>query len=95
MTVFLAWTSAAVPSGLVGPWEEIRQAAPDLLLVSSTESLSRVYHELKWTLPEEASLLVTALTSRPKLKGVRPGTQTWLRDRLPGASRPETGDASG
>lgn len=84
MTVFLAWASAPVPSDLDGPWEEIFQATPDLLLVSSTESLSRVYHELKWALPDGASLLVTPLTSRPKLKGLRPGTQTWLRDRLPG-----------
>jgi hypothetical protein len=84
MTVFLAWTSAPVPSDLAGPWEEIRHAAPDLLLVSSTESLSRVYHELKWVMPGGASLLVTPLTGRPKLKGLPPGTQTWLRDRLPG-----------
>jgi hypothetical protein len=52
--------------------------------VSSTETLSRVYHELKWALPEGASLFVTALAGRPKLKGLRPGTQAWLRDRLPG-----------
>jgi hypothetical protein len=84
MTVFLAWTSASVPSDLTGPWEEICHAAPDLLLVSSAESLSRVYHELKWALPGGASLFVTPLTARPKLKGLRPGTQTWLRDRLPG-----------
>jgi hypothetical protein len=84
MTVFLAWTSAAVPRDLAGPWEEIFRATPDLLLVSSTESLSRVYHELKWALPDGASLLVTPLMSRPKLKGLRPGTQTWLRDRLRG-----------
>ena len=73
-----------MPSDLAGPWEEIREAAPGLLLVSSTESLSRVYHELKWALPDGAALFVTPLTSRPKLKGLRPGTQTWLRDRLPG-----------
>jgi hypothetical protein len=84
MTVYLAWTSAAVPSALAGPWEEVCRAAPDLLLVSSTEPLSRVYHELKWGLPEGASLLVTPLAGRPKFKGLRPGTQAWLRDRLPG-----------
>jgi hypothetical protein len=84
MTVYLAWTSAPVPDDLAGPWEEICCAAPGLLLVSSTESLSRVYHELKWALPEGASLFVTPLAGRPKLKGLRPGTQAWLRDRLPG-----------
>ena len=84
MTVFLAWTSAALPGDLPGPWEEICRAAPDLLLVSSRESLSRVYHELKWALPQGASLFVAPLDTRPKLKGLRPGTQTWLHDRLPG-----------
>jgi hypothetical protein len=84
MAVFVVWTSRAVPSDLAGPWEEIRQAAPDLILVSSDESLSRVYHELKWALPDGASLFVAPLQARPKLKGLRPGTQTWLRDRLPG-----------
>ena len=95
MTVFLAWTSAEVPGDLTGPWEEVRDAAPGLLLVSSTETLSRVYHELKWALPEGAPLLVGPLTDRPKLKGLRPGTQAWLRDRLPGASRTSAGGASG
>ena len=95
MTVYLAWTSGAVPSDLAGPWEEICPAAPDLLLISSTESLSRVYHEFKWALPGEAALLVVPLADRPKLKGVRPGTQTWLRDRLPGASRPAGGGTPG
>jgi hypothetical protein len=84
MTVFLAWTSAAVPDDLAGPWEELRHAAPGLLLVSSTETLSRVYHELKWALPDGTPLFVAPLTTRPKLKGLPPGTQTWLRDRLPG-----------
>jgi hypothetical protein len=84
MTVFLAWTSTAVPSDLAGPWEESCHAGPGLLLVSSPESLSRVYHELKWALPQGASLFVAPLDTRPKLKGLRPGTQTWLRDRLPG-----------
>jgi hypothetical protein len=95
MTVFLAWTSAAVPTDLAGPWEEICHAASDLLLVSSDESLSRVYHELKWALPGGSSLLVVPLADRPKLKGLRPGTQTWLRDRLPGASYPTDGGTSG
>ena len=57
MTVFLAWTSATVPSGLPGPWEEVRVAAPGLVLVSSQESQSRVYHELKWALPEGSPLM--------------------------------------
>ena len=83
VTVFLAWTPATPPDDLPGPWEEVRRAAPGLLLVESGDTLSRVYHELKWSLPDDSPLLVVPLAERPKLKGLAPGTQTWLRDRLP------------
>jgi len=56
-------------------------AAAGLLLVDSDDSLSRVYHELKWSLPEGTSLLVAPVAGTPKLKGLAPGTQTWLRER--------------
>jgi hypothetical protein len=82
MTVFMAWSSAPVPTEVVGPWEELRVAAPDLALISSRDSLSRVYHELKWALPDGAALIVAPVAAVPKLKGLPPGTQTWLRDRL-------------
>lgn len=84
VTVYLAWTSAPVPDDLPGPWTEVRRAAPGLLLVDSDDTLSRVYHELKWSLPDDCPLLVAPLAERPKLKGLAAGTQTWLRDRLPG-----------
>ncbi|GAA1538142.1 hypothetical protein [Nocardioides humi] len=84
MAVFLAWSSAAVPEDAHGPWTELRRLAEGLVVVESTESLSRVYHELKWSLPEGTALLVAPLAERPKLKGLPPGTTTWLRDRLPG-----------
>ena len=84
MTVYLAWTSVEVADDLPGPWQEVRRAAPGLLLVDSDDTLSRVYHELKWSLPDDGPLLVAPLTERPKLKGLAPGTQTWLRDRLEG-----------
>lgn len=85
MTVYLAWTSAdPTPDDLRdGPWEEVRVVAPGLLLLESTERLSPVYHQVKWSLPEGAALIVQALHERPKLKGLAPGTTTWLRDRLP------------
>lgn len=84
MTVFLAWTPAEVPAHLPGPWQEVRRAADGLLLVESQDTLSRVYHELKWSLPDDSPLLVVPLAGRPKLKGLAAGTQSWLRDRLPG-----------
>lgn len=81
--VYLAWTDAELPSDLPGPWREVRPAAPGLAFVESEESLSRVYHELKWSLPDDAGLLVVPLSERPKLKYLAAGTTTWLRDRLP------------
>ena len=86
MSVFLAWTPAGFPDGLRGPWLEIRSAAPDLAVVESDASLSVVYHELKWSLPDETPLLVAPLAERPKLKGLRAGTTSWFRERLPGPS---------
>ena len=62
---------------------ELRLIADDLALVESPDTLSRVYHDLKWSLPDGTALLVAPLTERPKLKGLRAGTTTWLRDRLP------------
>jgi hypothetical protein len=82
VAVFLAWASAPVPTGLAGPWEELWVAADGLALVDSVESLSRVYHELKWALPDGTALVVAPLGALPKLRGLAPGTTTWLRDRL-------------
>ena len=81
MTVFIAWTAEPVPEPLPGPWREMHVAAPGLLLLDSEDSLSRVYHELKWSLPEGSALLVAPVADTPKLKGVAAGTQTWLRER--------------
>lgn len=72
-----------MPEGLPGPWLEIRRVGPGLVVVDGAESLSRVYHEVKWALPDGTALLVSPLGTRPKLKGLLPGTQTWLWDRLP------------
>ncbi|WP_210440040.1 hypothetical protein [Nocardioides xinjiangensis] len=80
MPVYLAWT-AAPPDTLEGPWTEAREVAPGLLLVDSTESLSAVFHALKWSLPDDAALLVSPVPSTPKSRGMAPGTTTWLRDR--------------
>lgn len=82
MTVFLAWTEAELPADLVGPWSEVRVAAPGVAFLDSDDTLSRVYHELKWSLPEGSALLVVPLAQAPKAKGLSPGTQSWLRGRL-------------
>lgn len=82
MSVYLAWSGRDVPEDEPGPWREVRLAAPGLAFVDSDDTLSRVYHELKWSLPEGTALLVAPVASVPKLKGLRPGTQTWLRERF-------------
>lgn len=87
MAVCLAWLEDPAHAELVvaqrGPWRELVEAGPGLLLVETDETLSRVYHEIKWLLPEGAALLVAPLDRRPKARGVTAGTVSWLRDRLP------------
>ncbi|WP_408895849.1 hypothetical protein ACJ5H2_13115 [Nocardioides sp. R1-1] len=83
MTVYLAWSAAPVPEGVVGPWVGVRRLADDLVLLESGAGLSPVYHELKWALPEGTALFVTPLPERPKLKGLPAGTTAWLRERIP------------
>lgn len=83
MAVFVAWTSEPVDEPVPGPWQELRVAAPGLLLVESDQTLSTVYHELKWSLPEGTALVVVPVGGLPKLKGLAPGTTTWLRERVP------------
>jgi hypothetical protein len=81
VTVFMAWTSEPVLADLLGPWREVRVAAPGLVLIDSDDTLSRVFHELKWSMDSEAALLVAPVSATPKLKGVAPGTLAWLRRR--------------
>ena len=58
MTVYVAWTPDLPEANLPGPWSELKVAAPGVLLVESDDTLSRVFHELKWALAEEAPLFV-------------------------------------
>ncbi len=80
MTVYLAWTSEDLPD-LEGPWHEARLVAPGLVAVDSTESLSAVYHAIKWSLEGEASLIVVPVHQTPKSRGMAAGTTRWLRER--------------
>ena len=80
MNVYLAWT-AEPPADLDGPWREARAIAPGLLLLESTETLSVVYHALKWSLPDGSPLIVTPVDRTPKSRGMAPGTTSWLRRR--------------
>lgn len=82
MTVFMVWTDVDLGAAeLLGPWRDVRVAAPGLAFVDSDETLSRVYHEVKWSLPEGAALAVAPVAGTPKAKGLAPGSNTWLRER--------------
>jgi hypothetical protein len=83
MTVYVAWTAELPDVDLPGPWTELRVAGPGLLLVESDDTLSRVFHELKWALAEDAPLFVAPVAATPKLRGMDPGTLGWLRARTP------------
>jgi len=84
MTVYVAWAPDLPDvSELAGPWTDLKLAAPGLLLVESDDTLSRVFHELKWQLADGASLFVAPLEATPKLRGLEPGTLSWLRERTP------------
>jgi len=78
--VYLAWTGED-PEDLDGPWLEARPVAPGLLLLESTESLSAVYHALKWALPVDAAIVVAPVDRTPKSRGLAAGTTSWLRAR--------------
>jgi len=87
MTVYVVWTSADLhqlgpSSDLLGPWREVVVAAGGLAFVDSDETLSRVFHELKWALPPDVALTVAPVAELPKAKGLAPGTNSWLRARL-------------
>ena len=87
MTVYVVWTSADLnevhpAQDLAGPWREIVIAAGGLGFVDSDDTLSQVYHAVKWSLPDGAALCVAPAADLPKAKGLAPGTNRWLRERL-------------
>ena len=67
---------------LAGPWRELLVAASGLAFVGTYETLSAVYHALKWTLPPAVALAVAPVADLPKAKGLAPGTNSWLKARL-------------
>lgn len=85
--MYAAWTSADlheldVSRDLAGPWREVVIAAGGLAFVDSDDTLSHVYHALKWSLADGASLAVIPVADLPKAKGLAAGTNSWLRSRL-------------
>ncbi len=52
------------------------------LLVMSALTQSRLYHEIKWRLPENAALFVGELAATPKMKGQASGSVAWAREAV-------------
>jgi len=81
--IFLGW-SAVDPGELgEGPWRAVFQLAPGLFLFDSDATLSRVYHELKWSLPPGTGVLVAPLHEAPKFLRLERGARAWLRAHEP------------
>jgi hypothetical protein len=79
--LYLAWEeTGAIDADVVGPWDDAVVLRPGLLLLASEATRSEVYHALKHELPPDTALLVAPLADAPKMKGMPPGTTTWLRD---------------
>ena len=74
VTVFMAWTSADLrqidASGdLAGPWREVIIAADGLAFVDSDDTLSKVFHALKWSLPTDVAVAVATEIVQERIDG--------------------------
>jgi hypothetical protein len=58
-----------------------RAIAEGLYLIHSELSQSRLYHRIKWQLPDDTPLIVATLNQAPKFKGMAKGSLKWLRER--------------
>lgn len=98
MAVHLVWLADPTQIGVVmatpGPWRELVEAGPGLLLAESDDTVSRVYHEVKALVSADCALVVAPVHERPKGRGLTEGTVAWLRARLPLPDREDQGRGS-
>ena len=57
-----------------------KQLARGLYLIRSNLTRSKLYHRIKWQLPDGAALLVATLADDPKFKGMNAGALSWIRE---------------
>lgn len=81
--IFLVHTAAPpeqiLAAGLV---DDLIELAPGLLAIGTDLTRSKLYHGVKALQPKAAPLLATELTEVPKIKGMAPGSLSWMRHRL-------------
>lgn len=53
----------------------------DHVLVRTQLGRSRLYHSVKWMLPDGTPVFAAELADDPKMKGQAPGAVAWVRDR--------------
>jgi len=74
--LFLVWHGAdAVDVTLDEPNHSLK---PNLLLIRSARTRSKLYHSIKRQLPDGTALLVAPLADAPKFEGMAQGSLTWL-----------------
>ena len=76
-TLCLVWHSAKETEVEIS--EPSHPLSDGLFLVRSERTVSRLYHAIKYQLPEGTSLIVAPLADRPKFKGMAKGAFSWVR----------------
>jgi hypothetical protein len=98
VAVHLLWLADPAQARVVvatpGPWRELIEAGPGLLIAESDETVSRIYHEVKSMVSGDCALVVAPVRHRPKARGLTGGTVAWLRARLPLPDREGQGRGS-
>ena len=84
-TLYLLWFDPCVDMPRGFDWHGDAQPLADgLWLIRSDLTRSKLYHRIKWQLPEDTALLLAPLEDTrdgwPKFKGLAAGALKWLRD---------------
>jgi hypothetical protein len=82
--LYLLWHDpAAAPEGPLDLYGDAHPLAEGLWLVRSGLTRSKLYHRIKWQLPDGTALACAPLADAPegwpKFKGMAPGALAWLR----------------
>lgn len=81
MTLYLARFEIEAERDLqLEPEERWFGLSTGLCLIESHRSQSKLYHAIKWQLPDHTPLIVAALAERPKFKGMAAGALKWVRE---------------